>query len=72
MSVDVIRQLMKDKEALRIANATLEVKNVKLMDLAKRAQKNQDHWKGRYYELLHNKVPEYKGDIPDIFKDIFK
>lgn len=72
MSVQTIRELMRELQGLRIANAALEVRNAKLLVLAKKAQERQDHWKGLYYELVHNKKPEYKGDIPDIFKDFLK
>jgi len=69
---ETVVQLLKDNHALRIANAALEVKCAKLWALAKKAQERQDHWKGLYYGLIHNKKPEYKGDIPDILKDFFK
>jgi len=72
MSVETIRKLMGDIRDLRIANAELEVKCAKLMDLAKRAQNNQDYWKKLYYDLIHNKTSRSNGDMPDMFKDIFK
>lgn len=64
MSVETIKQLMREVQDLRI-------KNAKLMDLAKKAQARQDYWRTRYYDVIHHKEDKTE-DMPDFFKDLFK
>lgn len=68
---------MKDElKALNKENKELRLKVEKLVKVAYAYKDRRDYWRGRYYELVHNKckaeVPETDHDMPDFMKGLFK
>lgn len=65
-------QLIKD---LNKENRELRRRNEALVKVAQAFKDRRDYWRGRYYELVHNKCkaeisPETNIDIPDFLKGL--